>query len=36
MGIGRVSEVMGGVIDVGFEDKEVGEINNGLEMEVGK
>ena len=37
MGIGRVTQVMGPVIDVRFEHNEVPEINNALHrFEVGK
>ena len=33
MGIGRVTQVMGPVIDVRFEHNEVPEINNALHIE---
>ena len=36
MGLGRVTQVMGPVIDVRFEHNEVPEINNALEVEVVK
>ena len=36
MGIGRVTQVMGPVIDVRFEHNEVPEINNALHIEVPK
>ena len=36
MGIGRVTQVMGPVIDVRFEHNEVPEINNALQIEVPK
>lgn len=36
MGIGRVTQVMGPVIDVRFEHNEVPEINNALHIEVSK
>ena len=36
MGIGRVTQVMGPVIDVRFEHNEVPEINNALIVEIPK
>lgn len=36
MGIGRVTQVMGPVIDVRFEHNEVPDINNALHIEVPK